>query len=146
MESMEDRMLEAIDEEQLTPEQEYNKVKESFEKTTIKAYGIELECCQYCVGEYYAYGFIWLDSKKCAALKGTDSIQIFIKRKWFKETDVVKMKTSSMRAVDYFELTYYHKNEKVLEYYTNNAIDELQKATDKVLSMIEIVRKGNDEL
>ena len=135
MSVFEDQMLEAISPEFPNVEQEFANVKRALmEKPTIDAYGTKLHC-EKLGNDYCAYGFIILRNDSCAELKKDEKIDILIKREW-KETE------EGTESVDKFTFEFYQDSVNVLEYKTTTELEPMPKAFNKVLSMIDIIRKG----
>lgn len=136
MSVFEDQMLEAINPEFPTAEKELANVKRAFDKTpTIDAYGTKLRCGKIS-DSYYAYGYINVLNADCAALDKNEKVVIFIQREWVDDQGETK-------TVDSFTFKYYRENEDaILIYNTTTETEPMPKAFNKVLSMIDIIKKG----
>lgn len=123
-----------------TPADELERVTKEIQRphASIQAYGTTLTVeMSDILNEPVGYGGIELTCKNNASVSSCEQVSIGIRRRWVKDDE-----DGEIRVEDYYSLTLYRRNYRLIEYQVSSDEYSLSKALEQLFQMRDIYIKG----
>lgn len=125
-----EEMLQAVNRTESTTE-EFERLSNSLNKVTVKAYGTDLVVEKNPDGDIVATGRIYLDSDSNAAIPPGDEVAITISRFYHQRGEKVTV-------ADYYSMTYFQQRFLLLDYNSNQKRQTLAKALETLFKLRDV--------